>query len=120
MNIFLIIVTIILYILNQRYKASIKNEQLYLFMNCYFNDLIGGITFIAYCNFVGKFFRREISRLPHILALLFFCGLFWEYITPLFRRNIVADVFDILAYMVGGIIYWGISRLYKRKREAMQ
>lgn len=41
---------------------------------------------------------------------MFFSGVFWEYVTPIFRQNTVSDVWDILAYMAGGFMYWLIDR----------
>lgn len=79
-------------------------------MSCYFNDTVGGITFIAYCNLVFSFYCRKMIKLWQIELLMFFCGVFWEYLTPVFRKDTVTDVRDILAYMSGGFIYWVIMK----------
>ena len=41
----------------------------------------------------------------------FQCGTIWEYVTPLFRKNTVSDIGDIVAYMIGGIVYWLINKI---------
>ena len=109
-NIFIIVITIVLYISNQFIKNKLQTDILQWFMTCYFNDIIGSITFVAYCNVMLGFCRRKIIMLWHIELLMLFCGVFWEYITPIFRKNTTSDVFDILAYMLGGFIYWLIAK----------
>lgn len=109
-NITIIGITVALYIVNQIIKTRIPIEAIRWFMSCYFNDTIGGMTFMAYCNLIFSFYNRKMIKLWQIELLMFFCGFFWEYLTPLFRKNTVSDVFDIVAYMVGGLIYWIITR----------
>ena len=79
-------------------------------MNCYFNDFIGGITFTAYVNYVAILNNRCFIKLWQIECLLLICGFFWEYITPIFRTNTTCDNWDIIAYMLGGFMYWLIIR----------
>ena len=109
-NLILIFITIILYNINQCIKGKISISEIKWFLSCYFNDTIGGITFIAYCNLVFEHFHRKITKLWQILLLMTGCGFFWEYITPLFRTNTISDVWDIVAYVCGGFIYWLIMR----------
>lgn len=109
-NLIIIGITVALYAVNQIIKTKISIEPIRWFMACYFNDTIGGMTFIAYCNIVVGFYNRKMVKLWQIELLLFFSGLFWEYVTPIFRENTVSDVWDILAYMMGGFLYWLIAR----------
>lgn len=109
-NFILIFVTIVLYIINQCIKNMIPIEGIRWFMTCYFNDTIGGITFMAYCGLVFEHYHRRMTKLWKIILLMASCGFFWEYITPLFRTNTISDPWDILAYVCGGIIYWLIMR----------
>lgn len=109
-NVFLILVTIILYIINQSIKNKISIYGIKWFMTCYFNDIIGGITFMAYCGLVFEHYHRRMTKLWQIVLLMASCGFFWEYITPLFRPNTISDPWDILAYVCGGFIYWLIIR----------
>jgi len=51
---------------------------------------------------------RGITRLLHTEMLMLGAGLFWEYGAPLLRSDTVSDPIDILAYMLGGYIYWFI------------
>lgn len=100
-----------LYCINQYIKTRINFEPLKWFLSCYFNDIIGSITFMSYCGIVLEIFHRKMLKLHQIILLMFCCGLFWEYITPLFRSNTISDPFDIVAYILGGTIYWGITNL---------
>ncbi len=109
-NLLIIGITIVLYITNQIIKTKIPIKPIRWFMSCYFNDTIGGITFLAYCNIVFSFYNRKIVKLWQMELLMFLSGLFWEYVTPIFRQNTVSDVWDIFAYMVGGFLYWLIIR----------
>lgn len=52
----------------------------------------------------------KMIKLWQIELLLFFAGLFWEYIAPKFRANTISDIFDVLAYIAGGFLYWIILR----------
>lgn len=105
-NLIIIGITIALYIINQIIKSKIPIENIRWFMSCYFNDTIGGITFIAYCNIVFSFYNRKMIKLWQIELILFFAGLFWEYVTPIFRNNTVSDMWDVIAYMIGGLLYF--------------
>ena len=109
-NLIIIGITVALYIINRIVKNSIPIEAIRWFMTCYFNDTIGGMTFMAYCNIVFSFYNRRIIKLWQIELLMFFCGIFWEYLTPMFRANTVSDIWDVLAYMIGGFLYWIITR----------
>lgn len=87
-------------------------------MSCYFNDGIGGITFIALSNIFLSNVDKALYKLWQISIFLFGCGIFWEYITPLYRKDTVSDPRDIIAYMIGGLIYWVIIYLYRRKSSS--
>lgn len=97
-NVFLILVTIILYIINQSIKNKISIHGIKWFMTCYFNDIIGGITFMAYCGLVFEHYHRRMTKLWQIVLLMASCGFFWEYITPLFRPK----------YDFGSVGYFGL------------
>lgn len=108
-NLLIIIITLALYLINQFVKTRVPIDIMRWFLSCYFNDTIGGITFMAYCGMVLEIFHRKMMNLWQILLLMASCGFFWEYVTPLYR-NTVSDPWDILAYVCGGFIYWLITR----------
>lgn len=112
-NLIIIGITLILYVINQLVKNYVPIEFIRWFMCCYFNDIIGGITFMAYVSIILNLYKRKITKLWQIELLMFVSGIFWEYVTPIYRKNTVSDIWDIVAYMMGGFIYWYIQRKYK-------
>lgn len=120
-NGWLIAGTLVLYVWNQFLKQRIPSDALRLFMAGYFNDIIGSITFPAYVNVVMSFRGISVEKLWQIELMMLGCGIFWEVITPLFRKSTVADIWDMAAYLAGGFLYWGIAVFYKyvcgKKRE---
>lgn len=95
---------------NNQFKGQISNEAIKWFMISYFNDIIGGMTFVAYTNLVLSFRNIKMHKMWQIELLLFSCGIFWEFITPLYRVDTVSDILDIFAYMLGGLLYWIITK----------
>lgn len=77
-------------------------------MKCYFNDVLCGILFLAYCNLLLIRKHLLIDKLWVIESILFCCGLFWEIVAPLYVNYSVGDPIDIVAYMFGGFVYWTI------------
>lgn len=84
----------------------------------YFNDITGCIALSAYINLISSFGRYKIAKLREILGIIFLAGLFWEFITPLYRADTVTDILDIFAYFIGGIIYYML--IYFTKEEQMK
>lgn len=73
----------------------------------YFNDFLGGLAFLAYTNLLIDLVRSRyrIQRLFIAISYIAACGLFWEYVAPLFVPNSVSDPWDVLAYCLGGAAY---------------
>lgn len=115
-NIILILITLVIYAINQNVKMSIANDAIRWFMTCYFNDMIGGITFTAYCCIFVQLYKGSIIKLYQIEGILFMSGVFWEYITPLYR-NTTSDPWDIVAYIFGGLLYWVIINIWTKNRK---
>ncbi len=100
----------ILYRWNQ---VELKSWLDWAFVHCYMNDCLAGVTLVSYANLLCLGARREDLCLttPSRIAILMLCvGLFWEFVTPLYRTDSIRDPLDLLAYVAGGIIYWAILR----------
>lgn len=82
--------------------------------NCHLNDLLGGIAFMGYVNVLFDLIKpsMRIRRLGTTLIFMVLCGLFWEFVGPLFVANSVGDPLDIVAYALGALIYWTGLRMY--------
>ncbi len=75
---------------------------------------MGTIAFASYCDIISynvNYSKYKINRFWKLELLIFLCGLFWEYIAPMFRHDTVSDIFDIAAYLFGGVIFWIIKKL---------
>ena len=84
------------------------------FLVCYWNDITGAIAFSACADLIlFHYTRKEICIWALILGLLV-CGVFWEIVTPMFRKNSVCDFWDIIAYESGGVIYYFSNKICKR------
>lgn len=108
-NKLIIFVCLSLYFLNQLIKNSISIPFLLVIVKYYWNDVICGCLIIAITNFIlNHYLGREykIEKLMGILLFDFACGLFWEFIIPIIREDSSSDSVDILAYLLGGIVYW--------------
>ncbi len=96
----------LLYLLNKFFMRDLLNWS---FGNNYLNDVLAGILIVGIVNalsIIGNQSRLLLIRLPRILFFLFFCGMFWEYITPLYIFYSISDPYDVAAYMFGGFCYW--------------
>ena len=106
---------LLLYIVNRLYLKGVMD---WLFIQHYFNDVLAGMVIVAFVNILAVLGNQRRLLLIHIFRILlftFFCGVFWEYVTPLYLSYSVADPFDVLAYMTGGMLYWAVIRIAIRK-----
>ncbi len=100
-----------------KFIVSFDNSNFFsLFMNCYFNDLVGCCGYCAYCDMSSVLFiSRELNPLC-IIVITICSGFFWEYVTPLFRHDTVSDPMDIVAYSFGALVYLIIRCVAKRSQ----
>ena len=116
-NLAIIAVVAVLYMLNQAVKGQISGPLLAAFMSGYFNDIICGAGFMAYCNIFIELWKRPLRKILAIEAVLLCAGLVWEYVTPILVKGSVSDLWDIAAYMLGGVIYWCIMFKWTPAKE---
>jgi hypothetical protein len=76
------------------------------FASDYLVDILAPIALFALSNAVFSVFGFRVVRLAPSLVLCLVAALVWEYAAPLVVPWAVADPFDIIAYMVGGFLYW--------------
>ena len=88
----------------------------------YFNDFLGGVAFLAYTNLLLALVRPRwmIRRLPVAVVYIFLCGLFWEYVAPLVVPDSVSDPWDVFAYCVGAVAYWGILLGFRHAKRVQR
>lgn len=103
------------YVLNRATLGWSSGTALHTFRACYLADVLAGALILCVMNVLltwahgrdGRF--RPIRRPLTAGAFLLGCGLFWEYVTPLYRPGSVSDPWDLLAYLAGGLLclWWG-------------
>jgi hypothetical protein len=52
--------------------------------------------------------------LERIIPFTLLVGLFWEYVTPLYRISKVSDPFDLIAYVAGSVTYFLIINRFNK------
>ncbi|SEG77287.1 hypothetical protein SAMN02799616_04989 [Paenibacillus sp. UNC499MF] len=95
----------ILYGWNELYlkeQSSIMNW----FFTGYYNDILAPIILLSYSNIlILIFMKKKITNFIGLSLFVMIVGLYWEYITPLYK-NSTSDIYDLLAYYIGFLIYW--------------
>ena len=92
-------------------------EVLYLFFASYGADILAGAWILCFLNLLLAWSgRRTTRRMMPAVLFVFGCGIFWEYITPLYLSRAVSDPLDIAAYLLGGCIYMVIEKQYFERR----
>lgn len=103
-----ILLLLTLCLANKLHVFHFENQLIMYFLNCYFDDILGNVLFLLLIALAWVHFKPQFQiRLYHVLLLNIVCGLFWEYITPLYRTS-TSDIWDVVAYMVGGLLFWYI------------
>lgn len=113
-NIIIIFISVFLYLLNRLILKDITEGLIHWFLVCYWNDITGAIAVSAYVDSIIFHYSRKEIRIWGLIVILLACGIFWEFITPLFRKNSVCDFGDIVAYELGGVIYYLSNKIYKK------
>lgn len=113
----IIVLAMTIYAINRTTKMYNNIPFIGYLCKCHLNDCIGGIVFPAYVNIVLKLYKYpQIAKLSHICIIMLCCGIFWEYVCPLFLEYSVSDFWDMLSYILGGILYYSFKMRFKHKR----
>jgi len=91
-----------LYALNRFVLLPRAHGLLHRLLSGYFADFLAGGMMVLLLFAAFHLAYRKPPRLLACLALALTCGLFWEYITPLYLPRSVSDPWDILAVLLGG------------------
>lgn len=104
-----IVCVLFLYALNRFYlKNVIVIPAISYILKCHFNDFLGGIFIIAYINLIlehSNYRHYRVDTVSMAVTITIICGIFWEYVAPFFLHQGVSDVYDVIAYVLGGITY---------------
>lgn len=66
--------------------------------------LAGGLMLCVLNALLAAANRPPLARFLPGTAFLLGCGLFWEYVTPLYLARSVSDPWDLLAVWLGGMV----------------
>ena len=105
--------TFLVYLVNQVVLKKLKIHILSIFFNYYFNDLLAPILLITYSNFLLSFQNKEIKGIG-VFIFIGVCAIGWEFITPIFIKTSVSDLWDIVMYLSGASIYIILKKFLKK------
>lgn len=106
LNRFLLIPWLAAAVQNMQAAAVPAAEVLHRFLSGYGADILAGAWILCFLNLLLEWSGRSpIRRVSLAVLFVFGCGVFWEYITPLYLNRAVSDPLDVAAYMAGGLIY---------------
>lgn len=116
----ILIITMLLYLVNRVTKSFINIPFIGYICRCYLDDFYGGIVFMAYINLLFLSYKQiRVTKLIHTIFIMILCGVLWEYLFPLFLSYSTSDFFDVIVYILGGIVYqlifYTITKKEKRK-----
>lgn len=100
LNVKIFVFAFIIYLINQ----IILKKTIYTFFKYYFNDLLAPILLLSFSNFLLQFYNKELKG-KNIYIFIGFCSIFWEFITPLYKKSSVCDILDIVMYLIGASLY---------------
>ena len=87
-------------------KSAQPAELLYRGLASYGADVLAGMWILCFLNLLLVWSgRKPIRRTVPAVLFVLGCGMFWEYITPLYLNRAVSDYLDVAAYLVGGGVY---------------
>lgn len=111
-NILLMIFVSGLYLANNLIIKPNSDGILHMFFCCYFNDLICPLFFFAYTNMLLLTVDKELTNFWAICGMGVVVSVAWEYGAPYLKPSSVSDPVDIVCYIAGSVLYWGLLKLY--------
>jgi hypothetical protein len=104
----LLVLIPVLYFTNNSVIKAHTAGLLHIFFVCYFNDLMAPLFLLSYSNILLWTVNKRCLKLKYIVAFCLTAGFVWEFLAPCFKEGSVTDPLDLLCYVLGGILYWGI------------
>ena len=115
-NIILIIIVLALYILNNTYLKHATSGIVQYMLICHFNDLMCPLFLMSYANLLLLTVGRKVVSLKGILFIVIPAGLIWEFFAPFIKPSTTTDLYDLLCYVVGGVLYYFIVKYVRCKK----
>ena len=103
----------VLYASTKLFLQSADLPQVFkAFLSNHFTDILAPIALFGISNAVFSLLNFRVVRLLPTLTLCAIAGFAWEFIAPLIVPRSITDPFDLLSYMIGGLLYWCLSSLF--------
>ena len=96
-----LLILVSLYALNELYLKSLHA----IFRN-HFNDILAMPLLLSYSSILIK----KTLTYPFIISMTIICSFVWEFVTPIFKTNSTGDWLDVVAYVVGSLL-WVIGKV---------
>jgi hypothetical protein len=103
---------VLFYLMNQQCFKRVSNNFI---IHGYLNDFLAMPLLLSYSNilmFAGKRYFLLLTTLKSVIPFSILVGLFWEYVTPLYRSSKVCDPYDLIAYVLGSLVYLAIVKTF--------
>ena len=105
-------IAFLIYMLNRFLLKSLNLPIISYILKNHFNDFLGGFIFCCYINALLYFSHKKmINNFWILIIFMFLVSISWEFIFPLFLDYSISDWFDVVAYLLGTILYYLL--LYK-------
>lgn len=94
----------------------LKTLSVNAFLHSYVLDIVCPIGMIPATNLITDcFFGTRMKKLSILMFYMFLCGIIFEYFNP--KESAVTDIFDIVCYLFGTLLYWLFMRKYLFKSK---
>lgn len=109
----------VLYLLNRFWLIPQTAGTVHNLLSWYGADLLAGALIFCVLQTALVVAGRPVLR-NYGWASLFLlgCGLFWEVVTPMYLPRAVGDLWDLVAYWLGGSVCWILDNKWIGKRES--
>lgn len=104
-------ISVIVYGLSRRFLISNCKGVIGYFMQCYLNDLMAPVFVLALSSIILKWAGYELHRFWTIILIGAFAGFVWEFVIPLIKPSSVTDPYDLVCYLSGTIVYYGVKTI---------
>ena len=99
-NIVVFLFSTLLFLLNYFYLKRTN-----IFFKCYFNDVLAMPLLLSYSSILFYAINKEKITMNFAVILTIVVSLFWEFITPMYKKDSISDMKDIIAYFFGTFLY---------------
>ena len=113
------IVSALLYIFNRHTKFHIPNEGALKYIWDYnFTDFLCQIVFFSLLNLVLELFdKKGVYEPKTMVGLGLLCVFYWEIVVLYIRSGTVFDIYDCVAYFLGGFAYYVLLKAIRKSNR---